>query len=389
MNARLVQFVVLLLFSVAGALAQSTGRVLPSIDVWPRTLDEWQSEKASRPAGTFKQAYPELASSFDQMMARLKRIDDKYVGARKLTPELARQLVDELYVDAGNPEINSTAQFYLIDTTINFIAQGRGGQLSDEARDVLMSGFMEYVEAGGGIEKPSHEEAVAKTLYELGGDKADVRELADSLLADAFEWANEIESSSMKKSVAETCARFWGDEFWFDAYAAQLPPGSLPEELPEKYHDALMALQALVTVPAAAEEPLVLRQLQEAVDACGRPFSDKRLEQDLTARLLVAFRVLCNRRAALPKRAIERIDHELIVLARDRNRLAKSTHWELWVRAVLALGPKHVSDQLRATAQRATEGPHAKLVPESARGKLQLLFRESSTREKKQQKDKN
>ena len=343
-----------LLCWVPWVAAQQTPRTLPPTDDQPRTRAEWEVLRAWEEAlseETWREIYPHWREQLRAMRARTASFMPKYLGEGSPEPlvydvALAEELVSEFYVDQGHPRLNSVYQDRVMDV-IREVASWPPEQLPPEPRRILLAGMLEYVQAGGGQYTPATEARAAETLLTLAPDDEAARRTADMLLEDAFGWTEELGSGLYRRIVYRHCARHWGDVFWLRLYEAGLEPGSLPEKLPKRYRQAVAALANLLAEPPGDEGGFARRVHAASKLALGS-FDDRRLENDLTSRLLIVYRCLLARRPAVPRAVSEYIEDRLVWLAAKSRRLRTDVHWQLWGQAGSSLRAVRISERFKS-----------------------------------------
>lgn len=356
----------LLLIALALGVQQERPRELPPTKVGPRSFAGWhaRSQDSESRGSTFVEVYPEYRREFEALQSRSRRLSQEFDAASNtfaLDPATAGRLIDELYADMGHPDLNYVWQDYVVNFVIRKVGTRQNG-VDPVARDILVAGILEYVGAGGGQASPAIRARLADTLDRLAPGDPVAQATVEMLLTDALQWAEEIQVPTELKLVYRQCAKRWGDAFWL--YAFDVERGPLPQPHPKRYTKAVRALETLLTVPDPAADEHFHRRLHDAAKLAAARFDDPVFEDDLTCRLLIAYRVMLRRKEApLPERAVEYIDDSLLRLARQADRLRTQRHWKLWGEAVAALRPARMSRPLlsfvRALLRRPGEIPEA------------------------------
>jgi len=344
------------LLSAPPAFGQAQARALPPTDELPRTRAEWEALlawEASLPGESWEEVYPEYAEEFRAFKARTASLIEKYLGEGLSEPlvydvALAEQLAGEFYVDQGHPRLNARYQQRVMDF-IREVAAWPAERLPREAREVLLAGVLDYLAADGARYTPTSQAEAAETLLRLAPQNELARTTAEELLEDAFAWTAEVAQPGdvWYRGVARICARHWGDVFWLRLYEAGLEPGSLPEKLPKRYRQAVAALANLLAEPPGDEGGFARRVHAASKLALGS-IDDRRLENDLTSRLLIVYRCLLARRPAVPRAVSEYIEDRLVWLAAKSRRLRTDVHWQLWGQAGSSLRAVRISERFKS-----------------------------------------
>lgn len=336
----------LLVFEAPGVRAQEALRELPPTEHQPRTRAEFAALRfwqATLPAG-WEHVFPEHVDEYRAFLQRAARLVERYGEAERYDLTLADEWIAELYVDNGHPRLNAVAQDFIIAlmTELPSLPEER---LPRAVRERLAMGLTEYALAGGGQFDPAAEAQLADTIQRLAPGYAP--ELVDSLLEDALDWARELGADYYRQPVYRACVRRWGEVFWLRVHDAELRPESLPKELPARYRKAVAALSELLS-QKCDEEREFARRVHHASRLALEDFDDRRLEDDLTSRLLIVYRCLLARRPAVARAVSDYIDDRLVWLAAKSRRLRTDKHWELWAQAASALRPARISSRFKS-----------------------------------------
>lgn len=326
-------------------LAQARPRKLPPAVYQPRTREEWQSKRAAEAKweGNFAEEHPEAADAFDYLIDRTRAITNQYFADDAIL-DVARadELIGELYVDVGDARLNPYMQDLVVSQIGIAARKWPEERLPAAARQRLVNGLMEYYGAGGGRCWPYGERNVARTLMDLDrSNDPGVRVAVEDLLWDAFDWAYAVDSDIDQRAVARTCVEHWGDDFWFEVYDKQLAADALPKTLPERYGKIVEKLRTLIA--KSSDDKEFTKLVTDASESALIPFHDERLTNDVLNRLLIVYRWLLERKPIIPGRACEYIERQLLKLAGRESPLKTDQHWELWEKAVNAVGPRRVS----------------------------------------------
>ena len=344
--------------------AQDLKRVLPECDFEPRTYAEWQERRIQEDAlpELYVDAHPEYANLYELMRDRMQSLDSDYTGPLvTFDNRLAAHLIDELYVDAGEPLLNTRSQTHVI-RVINDVAALSDDRLPSSARRILLDGLVEYVQAGGGQYSPLTQAGLAVTIRRLAKNPdPSLKQTVERLLWDAFLWAEEIRDETQRGLVYQACLEQWGDVFWLYAYETRLPHSALPDPCPESHKKAAASVSALLLRKDHAD-PTFLAALRETTQTAFAHADDRRLADDLACRLLLAYRLLLERRPPLHAEAARFIDRQLLETAKSPDRLALERHWKLWAKAATSLNKTRASDELKAFLKKERE--NADLSPE-------------------------
>ena len=356
--------VALLLSAATCVQAQTTqsaasrpARVLPLSDYEPRTYEEWQERRVieSDSPTLYVEAFPENAFLFEITRDRLDHLGLEYAGADVVYDNrLAQRFIDDLYLDVGDPILNTRSQAHLI-RIIADVAPWPEERLPSAARGILVDGLLEYAGVGGGQFFPITQAALANAIERLAKkpNKA-VTECVERLLWDAFLWAEEVRDETQRSAVYPPCLEHWGDVFWLYAYEVRLPRASLPEKRPESYQKAAAAIAALLQRKDQADAAF-LDPLRDATRGASERFDDRRLSDDLLNRLFLAYRLLLERRPTLHVDSARFVDQQLLEAAQSPDRLNTDRLLKLWTRAVKALGDERISDEFKAFLRRRLE----------------------------------
>jgi len=355
----------------AGALAQNAERELPPAYYYPRARTAWEAvaaREASLPP-SFKEAYPDQAAAFDALLGWASSLPAAYTADGIIYNDaLAAQLVSELYRDFGHPLLNIRAQDQVLDV-IRHVAHWPDQRLGLGAREVLTAGLVEYVDAGGGQYSPSTEADLATTLGALGAEGTAVNEVVEALLLDALRWAENVQSDVERKRVHRWCEKRWGDTFWLRLHEMQPDGTLLPLVRRGRYDRAVAALAALLS-DRSVEPDRLARRVREATQAALGEFREEVLSNDLTCRLLIAYRCLLARRPMVSERISDYIDDRLLWLAARSDRLKTERHWDLWTQAVSELRPARISERFKSYLQAMLK---TKDLPEPRRSAIESL----------------
>lgn len=339
--------------SVTSAAAAPGRGPLPENDIWPRTKEEYLTKEAEPHRGVpLPELIPELwKAAWDRMTAMAER----YTGPGVVFDDaLAEELIAELWMDNGYPALNNGVQHMIVDYMCE-VARWPQEQLPDSARQRLIAGLMEYVEAGGGRSGPGHGADVAQALGRLGGEQPEVRALADALLVDDLIWAAAVESDTLHepdilmKTVLRACARQGGPSWRLRAYDVLSSAKSPAEPRPRAYEEAVKALRELAEKPAYDGRELNER-LRKATAAALVDVKDQRLNDDLLCRLMIACQALLEQRPVIPDRAASYIENQLLLLV-SKEHLRTPRHWELWSDATESLGGARMSRRMKRFVQ--------------------------------------
>lgn len=338
-----------LLLAVPAAPRQHA-RDLPPGDYHPRIREEWKAEEARRaslPGGNYKDAFPDRAAVFDRHMERLADLRANYSREDLVyDATLADRLVAELYFDLGDPILNSAAQDFIIENIIAPLSDWPEARLSRTVRTQLLDGLSAFASAGGGRYTPAMQSRVAEALARLAAPDSEPPALVNTLLKDAIEWADEVDCEVQQQSVLQVCARYGPEDTWWRAFELERQRSPLPGDHPAGYDRAVRALKSLLDRPKSDEQ--LIDDLQRATNEAIGDWGSAAFQDDLTARLLITYRVLLARRPLISARAAQYIDNQLLRLVARAERLRTDEHWRLWARAVKELGRARMSERFRS-----------------------------------------
>jgi hypothetical protein len=124
--------------------------------------------------------------------------------------------------------------------------------------------------------------------------------------------------------------------------------------LPGDSKAANLGADLLRLVQRPADVKTVERVTRTALTDVG----DERLNDDLVARLLIAYRLVLEK-PRTDRRVVEVINERLLWFAARSGRLLTERHWDLWARAVAALGQRASRDLQRYVheTKKTTEDP--------------------------------
>ena len=344
---------------------------LPPTYRLPRQPVAWKAELARL------EALPNLDELFPERWTMMRQRWNTFTMHDTYDAATAEALVSELYVDHGEPSVNQANQNYLV-TFISMISErSPPDRLPASSRAIISDGLLAFRAAGGGAAYPSGQARLALALDYLAPNDPAVQKIVEDLLNDAAAWVERVDAPSVTKdAVYRRAAMHWGDAYWLDVYerSAQL---ELPANQPKRYKDALQLLRAVLSKDGRDQRDgrRLLRTLREATDAvfagCGQAVFD----DDLTARLLVVWRIVLRRKPGIPDDAARYVDGHLLRLARGTERLRRELHWDLWGQAVSTLRLKRMSSALQSYARRLRlEADAKKLEPPQTKAAAHLLF---------------
>ncbi|MFQ5807014.1 MAG: hypothetical protein ACE5I3_11245 [Phycisphaerae bacterium] len=340
---------------------------LPATSHCPRDREAWHAQlQRLDAAGNLAERFPDewlvIRERWTALVEQLEIVQICHEA-------LADELVTELYSDYGHPDLNEANQYYLVGFIKQISEEWPEERLPASARLGLLDGLLEYYEAGGGRSSPTHQAHLAVALDHLGEGDAPVKGTVEYLLDDAARWVQQVDAHpAVRDSVYKEGAKHWGDAFWLRAYERSRSDGALPPERPKRYKKALGDLAALLADKIEREKDF-LRRLREATEAALVGCGDRRLDDDLTCRLLIVYRCLLARRPGIPDRAAKYIERHLLHLATAR-RLKTERHWSLWSDAVRELRPSRISDGLKTYVRRLLK---TKDLPDAARKAIERL----------------
>lgn len=337
--------------------AAASPQELPDYERWPQEAEAWSALQSERAAGA---PYSEENEQFAALHTRMGELADTYVrSGAVIDAAMASSLLDELYVDYGDPTLNSASQDYIVGAVMLELTKLPESRVSPAVRRQLAQGLIRYAEAGGGWWTPAARGRLANVMdYYARGDEAVVSR-AQTVLGEALQWAQKVGDETQIRSVTRTGKRLWGDQFAMRAHEARLAAeDALPEDLPERYRRAVRALYELLDT-TSDDDTVLARRLHEATQATEAPLRDNRLEADLTTRLLIAYRCLLERKSpTLKGRPASYIEERLIRMSRKRGTLKSAEHWRLWGDALVKLGSVRMSEQTKRWLRTMRERPN-------------------------------
>lgn len=340
---------ILIVVALAPVAQNSPSRTLPPTTVGSRDPMVWRAtaDAVAAAGSTFLSLYPDFEEELNAAKKRIAELSERYDVTRPgvvFDKARAEALIDELYVDAGHPDLNCALQEIVFTVHIRSAASRVGQSVTEGARNALVAGVVQYLRDGGGQRSPAMRARVAEPLDLLAPNDPNVLPIVEEVLADALQWAEEIGDETQLTHVRQAAAKHWGDPFW--QHAHELTAGKLPAPYPKAYKDAIQALDALLSTDQNAKDPTLERRLRDAREKALRRFEQNALEDDLTCRLLLAYRIPLDRRPETPEAAVQAINRSLLELAKDSDRLRSERHWKLWAQAVVSLRHKRIAKPL-------------------------------------------
>lgn len=324
-------------------------RMLPPVEPLTRAiLQQREARKQARRQGTSPQPTagtlddPEYKALFDAFMDRLALLqcDDR----PQPTLDGSMYLVDQLYEDMANTELNRRWQDMVVDEIRHLASRPA---IEPDVVDVLREGLLAYSDAGGGGGNPFVKIRLAKALTVLGGPahpECDRR--AVELTEDAVNWADRLQSEHYIRLVQKNRGKILAI-----ARSREITPAQRQVELQEA--DRLIRALSLGEDPDA-------RMVETAARLASVDFGRPDLNDDMIARLLTAYRMTLEPKRRAHKDVVRAIDERLLWLARDSGRLAGERHWSLWAAAATNLGARASHDLKRFVFQ---DGPDATADP--------------------------
>jgi len=275
-------------------------------------------------------------ANFDAYMARIQadmHSVRKSLSAAKPAPNEkdATALVNLLYEDMTAPYLNARWQDMVV-SEIQFAAARL--DLTEEVAEVLREGLLSYAATGGGLAGPATEMNLATALTILGGPahpECDAQ--AARLIEHAQSHAADLQPS-FYSSLIEGRLNAIRD------ITRRKSRSSIERQKAQNQAERLLRLLSV-----GDELPL------DAVDRVALlatvNFGDAATNEDMIARLLIAYRLRLENHKGLKKPVIAAIDNRLLWLADKKTRkLTSKRHWTLWPKAVGAIPRRVVSHDL-------------------------------------------
>jgi len=305
--------------------------------VLPRTREGMEANRARREAGLPDPSdTPAYRALFDAYMADL----DAFMSPAE--PPTAEALIDQLYEEKGDPELNRRWQAIVVDA-IEGAARRHARANRTEQLDVLRQGLFDYAIKGGGTGNPAVEIELAQALAATADLECDAcLKHAQERAEHAQAWAKEL-GAPYEGLVADKYEAF--QELMQRRLLAALPPEQRAARLDEIVDATFQSLSDADTVT----QTMIAKAWKLATVASNTP--DRR--EDLVARMLIAYRKVLERQRGVPKDVIRNLDWKLMALARYTEHLTTERHWDLWAEATAALGQR-ASRDLRMYVSDAT-----------------------------------
>jgi hypothetical protein len=358
-----------LLPSYQAAFAQ-TARDVPSVTVLTRELLEKfaadkRESRAREEAGLTPLPDDDPAYT-EKYQAFLARIDDLSVVARsysssKPAPNVndAIYLVDLLSEDMGHPGVNPTWQNLAV-IEIREAASRQG--VDADVLNVLRQGLIDYAATGGGVSSPFSEMELAKGLTVVGGPgHPEADEQASKLIEQARAHAAELQSDLYWRFVED------GEKAIQTITRRENTPKAVLQQ--QAWTEADQALRVV-----ALGDQLSVLSVKRVARLATTDFGDAAANEDMIARLLIAYRLRLENRKGLKQPVIAAIENRLLWLAEKKTcKLTSERHWTLWARAVGAIPRRAVSHDMQGflrKSEKAKEDRSLSKAAADAQGRL-------------------
>lgn len=295
-------------------------------------------------------------ANFDAYMARIQadmHSVRKSLSAAKSAPNEkdATALVNLLYEDMTAPYLNARWQDMAV-SEIQFAAARL--DLTEEAAEVLREGLLSYAATGGGLAGPATEMNLATALTMLGGPAhpecdteaarliihaqthaADLQpSFYSSLVEGRLSAIRQIIRRKSRSSMERQKAQNQAERF--------LRLLSIGDELPL---DAVDRVALLATVD----------------------FGDAAVNEDMIARLLIAYRLRLENHKGLKRPIVAAIEKRLLWLAEKKTRkLTSKRHWTLWAKAVGKIPRQAVSRDFQGFLRKSEKAKEDRSLAKAA-----------------------
>ena len=356
------QTMILITFAVfanSAAIAQQQ-RVVPPVHVTThQDVEEAQKQKASdaqRPPmdEEYKFLFEMYMARFDEAFAVRESLSEA-----KPAPSIgdATSLVDSLYEDMQHPTLNDRWQDIVVGE-ITFSATRT--DLSEGAADVLREGLLAYASAGGGLSSPCSEIYLARALAVLGGPRyPECDEQSLKLIKHANAHAQDLGTPFYTGVVRKYEERI---------QEITRRKNTSPVELQKAWGKADHALRSLAMGDYSSAEAIARVARLASTD-----FGDADTNEDMIARLLIAYRLRLENKKGFNKRILQQIDRNLLLLVTKPCKLTSDRHWMLWANAVGKIKRRFVSRELHRYLIEAERNKQNAVVAKSAKKAIKHL----------------
>jgi len=319
-----------------------------------RAAEKKARKEARKEAGEPDDAFNRLEEGeykdlFEAFMARLETMNEENRAAP--TVDSALHLVDQLYDDMGDTGLNRRWQ----DMVVTEILRGANrADLDQDTLNVFRDGLLVYVDAGGGASDPFVKIRLARAVATLGGPaypRCD--EQAVRLTEEAAAWAEQLQSDHYIGMVNRYRKNIL-------AIADQKQKSKV--ELAKAQQEADRVLRALSLGDRPGKDMVERAARLAIVD-----FGDAAVNEDMIARLLIAYRLRLENRKGLKRPVIAAIDNRLLWLADKKTRkLTSKRHWTLWPKAVGAIPRRALSHDLHGFLRKSEKAKEDRSLAKAA-----------------------
>ncbi|MFQ5429323.1 MAG: hypothetical protein ACE5E1_03340 [Phycisphaerae bacterium] len=262
------------------------------------------------------------------------------------TPEQVDALAREFYFDCGHPSLNYRMQFMVL------LEMNEGAShpcITRDALDAIRDSLVDYYHAGGGVSAPVMELELAELLFKASDSTdTEARNIVDTLYQDAVLWTEQLDRSDEYRRRFESLqASFAAADELRRVERALLNPSATTQ--PQARSDsASLKTNAIPTDPKRARlefERMVNRSRwkPESIDRIFRlataAVGPPSLGREFLERLLIVYRHILRNRAGVSAAVRGRIESHLMLIAKT-DRLTTTRLWQLWARAVGAVGSR-------------------------------------------------